>query len=121
MAAFQRGSLRGPSLGGAVRRAYRSRKGIDGRRAPDRPADPSRPVLVAVASLLGDDLVLDPVVGRLRHHLLLYKLVLGLIRPVLDDLLGVGLADALHRLQLVGRGAVDVKRLLVSAARACLR
>jgi CheY-like chemotaxis protein len=27
------------------------------------------------------------------------------IRPVLDDLLSVGLADALQRLQLVGRGA----------------
>src|SRR5438132_13195668 len=92
--------LRGVRVGimgaGSRRRSVRFGVLVSGRRVLDRPADPSRPVLVAVATLLGDDLVLDPVVGRLRHHLLLYKLVLGLIRPVLDNLLGVGLADALQ-------------------------
>ena len=48
----------------------------------NRPTCSRRPVLVA--GLLGDDLVLDLVVGRLRHHLLLYELVRALVRPVLD-------------------------------------
>jgi hypothetical protein len=75
-------------------------KGIQARRGPADLGQSAGPD--GRQSLLGDDLVLDLVVGRLRHHLLLYKIVLGLIGPVLDDLLGVGLADALQRLQLVG-------------------
>src|SRR4029434_5526189 len=64
-------------------------------------------------TLLGDDLALDLVVGRLRHHLFLYELVRALVGPVLGDLLGSRLADARHRLQLGGRGAVDVDRRLL--------
>lgn len=41
-----------------------------------------------------DDLILDLVVGRLRHDLLLHQLVLPLVRPAVHDLLGVGVADA---------------------------
>ena len=40
--------------------------------------------------LLGDDLILDLVVGGLRDNLLLHQLVLPLVRPAVDDLLGVG-------------------------------
>src|SRR4029453_14872191 len=93
--------------------SFRKAVALRRRKALDRPNDPSRPVLVAVATLLGDDLVLDLVVGRLRHHLLLYEFVLTFVGSVLDDLLGVGLADTRDRLQLIGRGAVDVERLLL--------
>jgi hypothetical protein len=48
----------------------------------------------ASALLLGDDLVLDLVVGRLRDDALLHQLVLALVRPARDDFGGIGLADA---------------------------
>ena len=45
--------------------------------------------------LLRDDLILDLVVGRLRHNLLLHQVILPLVRPSLDDL---GRQDKLMRL-----------------------
>src|SRR5712691_956450 len=65
--------------------------------------------LFLAGGLLGDDLVLDALVGRLGHDLLRDQLVLSLVRAVLDDLLRVGLPDARQRLQLVGRSRVEVE------------
>src|SRR6266700_2138172 len=65
--------------------------------------------LFLAGGLFGDDLVLDALVGRLGHDLLRDQLVLSLVRAVLDDLLRVGLSDARQRLQLVGRGRVEVE------------
>src|SRR5882672_945915 len=65
--------------------------------------------LFLAGGLLGDDLVLDALVGRLGHELLRDQLVLSLVRAVLDDLFRVGLPDAGQRLQLVGRGRVEVE------------
>jgi hypothetical protein len=79
---------------------------------------PSRPraglLLLVGGGLLGDDLILDLVVGRGRHDLLLHQIVLARVRPVLDDLLGVRVADAGQRLQLVLAGGVEIQRDFVS-------
>jgi hypothetical protein len=58
--------------------------------------------------LLGDDLVLDLVVGSLGDDLLLHQLILPRIRPGLDDLLRVGVADPRQGLQFVLRRRVEV-------------
>src|SRR5262249_10810840 len=63
--------------------------------------------------LLGDDLVFDLVVRRLRQHFLLHQLVLTLVRTVLDYFLGVRIADARQFLELFLRSAVNVDRLLL--------
>src|SRR6266536_2809464 len=44
--------------------------------------------------LLGDDHVLDLVVGGLGDDLLVHEIELGLVGPAIDDLLGVGVPDA---------------------------
>src|SRR2546423_1624925 len=116
-AAVSRGPARPPSAGarpparrrrtapGAGRRAPgRSSWGDSSRRAgPRRPARlRSRDGLLLLGlllrrgcrrlrrrSLLGDHLVLDLVVGRRRHDLLLDQLVLARVPAGLDDLLGV--------------------------------
>ena len=67
------------------------------------------------ALLLGDDLVLDAVVGLLRHDLLLHQLVLALVGPALDDRGGIGLADAGQFVELVGGGGVDVEQFVLGA------
>src|SRR6185503_3485248 len=68
---------------------------------------------VAPLLLLRNDVVLDLVVGGLRHDLLRDQLVLPLVWPVVDDLLRVGIPDAGHRLQLVRRGRIDVDGLVL--------
>src|SRR5205814_10299445 len=67
--------------------------------------------------LLRDDVVLDLVVGGLRDDLLLDQVVLPPVRTVVDDLLGIGLADPGEALQLVRGGAVDVERRLLLLGR----
>src|SRR5215831_12033686 len=58
--------------------------------------------------LLGDDLVLDRVVDRLRNDLFLHELVLAFIGTVLDDRRGPHIADALKRAQLLFARRIDV-------------
>src|SRR2546422_8662553 len=67
--------------------------------------------------LVGDDVVLDLVVRGLRDDVLADQLVLPLVRTVLHDLLGVGLADPGQRLEVGLRGAVEVELLLPLALR----
>jgi hypothetical protein len=50
-------------------------------------------VLLACGCLFRDHLVFDLVVRRLRHNLLRYELVLGLVGPTVDDLQRVGGPD----------------------------
>src|SRR5437867_1617204 len=73
--------------------------------------NPRTPSLLLLRALPGDDLVLDAVVGRLRDHLLGDQLVLSLVGAVLDDGVGISVADSLERHQLVLLGAVDVDQL----------
>src|SRR6266852_8746651 len=69
--------------------------------------------------LVRDDLVLDLRVRRLRDDLLLPKLVLRLVRPPLDDLLRVGVADAGQLLELGLACGVEIE--LVGLGRFLLR
>src|SRR5262252_3118064 len=62
--------------------------------------------------LLGDDVILDLVVGGLGQDLLLHQLVLPLVGAVLDDLLGVGVSDTRDALELSLAGRVQVQRLV---------
>src|SRR5919204_489229 len=62
-----------------------------------------------VLHLMRDDLFLDLVVRGLRDARLLDDLVLALVRPVVDDLLRVGVADPGQRLQLGLARRVDVE------------
>src|SRR3989449_313182 len=62
--------------------------------------------------LAGDDVVLDLVVRRLRDDALADQLVLPLVGAILDDLLGVGVADPGQRLEVGLRGAVEIELLL---------
>jgi hypothetical protein len=50
--------------------------------------------------LLRDNFIFDLVISALRHHLFLHKFVLSFVRPVHDDLEGVGVADARKGFQL---------------------
>src|SRR5437867_8772303 len=59
--------------------------------------------------LAGDDVVLDLVVRRLRDDALADQLVLPLVGAILDDLLGVGVADPGQRLEVGLRGAVEIE------------
>src|SRR5579864_3422370 len=59
--------------------------------------------------LLGDDQILDLVVSRLRNDLLLHQLVLGAIRPPVNDFLGIGVANAGQFLQLIFRCGIDIQ------------
>src|SRR5207302_3916241 len=59
--------------------------------------------------LAGDDVVLALVVRRLRDDALADQLVLPPVGAVLDDLLGVGVADPGQRLEVGPRGAVEVE------------
>src|SRR4029079_14593227 len=61
--------------------------------------------------LPGDDLPLDLRIGRLGEDVPRNQLVLALVGSVFDDLLGVGVADALQLLELVRRSGVDVDEL----------
>src|SRR6185295_4923645 len=73
--------------------------------------NPVAMALLLHRGLLGDDLSLDLRVGRLGEDVLRDQLVLALVGPVFDDLLGVDVADALQLLELVRRGGVDVDEL----------
>jgi hypothetical protein len=68
----------------------------------------SRDMLLLRRGLLGDDLVLDLVVDALRQNTAGDELVFSGVGAVVDDALGVGVADAGDGLELVGRGGVDV-------------
>src|SRR5258706_15624527 len=63
------------------------------------------------ALLLGDDLVLDLVVGCLRHDLLLDQLILTLVGAALDDGCRIGLADPRERVEFFGAGGIDVEQV----------
>src|SRR6059036_845919 len=71
------------------------------------------PYEIRALLLLGDDLILDLVVGGLRHDLLLGQLVLARVRAAVGDRLRVLVADGGQRLELVRRRTVDVERLLL--------
>lgn len=51
--------------------------------------------------LLRHNLFFDLVVGHLREKLVPAELILSLVQPPLDDLLGIGVIDAGSRLELV--------------------
>src|SRR5512141_2657789 len=57
------------------------------------------------------NLVFDPLIRGAWKNLLLHQLVFPCIRSPLDDLLGVGLANARERHELLGGGCVDVKEV----------
>src|SRR5438270_10837623 len=61
--------------------------------------------------LLGDDLVLDAVIGLLRDDILLHQFVLALVGPALDDRRRIGFADARESVELVGAGGIDVEQI----------
>src|ERR1700730_13896860 len=65
----------------------------------------------ASALLLGDDLVLDAVIGLLRHDVLLHQFVLALVGTALDDGRGIRLANAGQRVELFGAGGIDVEQV----------
>ncbi len=73
--------------------------------------------------LLSNDHALDLVVRRLRNDLLLHQLVLRLIGPAVDDLLGVDIADTRQLRQLIFACCVDVEQITRghSLARRCRR
>src|SRR5262249_53110457 len=76
---------------------------------PLRPTEPKGPESLL---LLGDNQVLDLVVGRLRNaNLVGHDVVFPPERPPLDDLLGVDLADTGKGHQLLLRCLVDVDQL----------
>src|SRR5882757_10519179 len=54
-----------------------------------------------LALLLGDDLVLDAVIGLLRDDVLVHQIVLALVGTPRDDLGRIRLADAGQRVELV--------------------
>src|SRR5438067_8639358 len=56
-----------------------------------------------------DDLVLDAVVRSLRNDVLAYQIVLCVVRTPVDNLLGIGIADARQRLQLIFGGRIDIE------------
>src|ERR1700722_13344174 len=60
--------------------------------------------------LAGDDLVLDLVIGGRRKNAASEELILGGVGAAVDDALGVGVADAVEGLELVGSGGVDIKQ-----------
>src|SRR3984893_19602858 len=62
------------------------------------------------ALLLGDDLVLDLVVCRLRDDALLHQFVLALVGTALDDRSRVSLADARQRFVLFGARRVYIEQ-----------
>src|SRR5438309_355337 len=64
-------------------------------------------LLLGVAS---DDLVFDLVVDALWENAASDELVLGGVRATVDDALGVGIADAGDRLELISGSGVDVER-----------
>src|SRR3989442_9511407 len=73
---------------------------------------PSRGLLLGRRVLLGDDLVLDLLVGGARQDLLGDQLVLPLVGPVVDDLLRQRVADAGQLLEVLVARAVEVELLL---------
>src|SRR5206468_7181229 len=73
---------------------------------------PGRGLLLGRRVLLGDDLVLDFLVGRARQDLLGDQLVLPLVGTVVDDLLRQRVADAGQLLEVLVAGAVEVELLL---------
>src|SRR5215471_1659864 len=60
--------------------------------------------------LLRHNLILDLVVGRLRNDLLLDEFILPRVRRMLDDFLGVGIADPRQSLELFLSSRVEVER-----------
>src|SRR5689334_17288925 len=57
------------------------------------------------------NLVFDLVIGRLWKHLLLDQFILSSIRSTFDDLVGIRITDAGEPLELVCRGAVEIKEV----------
>lgn len=57
----------------------------------------------------GDDLIFDFVVGGLGEDAAGDELILGGVGAAVDDAFGVGVADAVEGLELVGGGGVDVE------------
>ena len=68
------------------------------------------PSFEKILFLLRHNLILDLVAGCLRDNLFLDLLILPLVGSMLDDFLGVGIADPRQSFELVGSGGVDVKR-----------
>src|SRR5271157_99175 len=69
---------------------------------------------------MGDDFVLDAVVGGLRNYLAGEQVPFRIVGPAVNDLLRIGCSDARECIELVLGGAVDVDLLTVwSFAGAC--
>lgn len=60
--------------------------------------------------LFRDDLIFDLLVRRFWNNILLNQLVLTLVRPPINDLLGVGLTDPWQCFELLSSGRIDVER-----------
>ena len=58
--------------------------------------------------MLGDDLILDAVVGLLGDDSAADELVFAGVGATIEDALGVGVADAREGLELFGIGGVNV-------------
>jgi hypothetical protein len=56
----------------------------------------------------GDDLGADLSVGRLGNDLLVHEIRLGLVRPAVNDLLRIDVADSGQRAEVCFAGRVDV-------------
>src|SRR3954465_3210284 len=67
--------------------------------------------------LLGDDLVLDGVIGVLGNDLLVHEFVLGLVRTALDDRLGPSRANLGQSIKLIFAGRVDVDEASLGRSR----
>jgi hypothetical protein len=61
--------------------------------------------------LLGDNLVLDAVIGLLRHDVLVHQIVLALVGAALDDRRGIRLADARQRIEIVGARGINIEQV----------
>ena len=60
---------------------------------------------------MGDDLVLDLIIGGLGNNLLGDKIALGVVRTAIDDLLAVSVADPGKGRQVLLAGGVDIDQI----------
>ena len=125
LARAARRARRRRGVGGGHRRPAADRRpGRAGRRVPAspprgrltgarQPAGGGRPRLLR---LFRNHQLRHLLVGRFRQDLLADQLVLRLVRAAGDDLVGVRLADARQRDELLARGRVEIDRLRPSRA-----
>ena len=80
----------------------------------ERPLPHAAPYAIRALLLLRDDLILDLVVGRLGHNVLLRQVVLPLVRAPVDDLLRVRSEMVANRAATTIATSLDIGVLLVT-------